>query len=95
MEENVIIRNYSRGDLPEMINLSILAWEPVFKSFNIVLGDEIFSYLYPNWQKSQADGVKYSCKKKQNNIILVAENEGKVVGYIIYKRRKKLVKCFL
>jgi ribosomal protein S18 acetylase RimI-like enzyme len=95
MEKEILIRKYSKSDLPKMIDLSLHAFKPVFTSFRKVLGKNIFAYLYPNWRKIQSDGITYSCKKKQNNTILVAEKGERVVGFIIIKRRKKAAEILL
>jgi len=43
--------------LREIVELSLLAWEPVFESFDKVLGLRFFSILYTDWRKTQTEGV--------------------------------------
>ncbi len=78
------IRSYVDKDIDEIIHLSLLAWEMVFISFEQVLGSKIFPILYPDWRKSQKDVVEKICKDQDNFHVLVAEVEGKVVGFLAY-----------
>jgi hypothetical protein len=41
---NLHIRPYSEGDLEAIVELSLLAWEPVFTAWQEILGPK----LYPN-----------------------------------------------
>jgi hypothetical protein len=47
------IRPFADSDLLEIVELSLLAWGPVFESFEKVLGASISSVLYPDWRKRQ------------------------------------------
>ncbi|MFC1996223.1 hypothetical protein ACFLXI_01285 [Chloroflexota bacterium] len=73
-----------KNDITDIVQLSLLAWEPVFISFKQVLGPDIFPILYPDWKKSQKDGVEKICKDKEKFHVLVAEVEGNVVGFLDY-----------
>jgi ribosomal protein S18 acetylase RimI-like enzyme len=78
------IRPFKQNDIGDLVQLTLLAFEPVFKSFEQILGPKIYPILYPDWQKSQAEGVeKLSSNKKIN--LWVAEKEGKVIGFIAYE----------
>ena len=79
-----IIRPYKEQDLDPIVNLSLLAWEPVFESFEKVLGSKIYPILYPDWRKSQAEGVGDVFKKGEKFTTLVAEFGDSVVGFISY-----------
>lgn len=85
---NCIIRDFSHDDIDDIIRLSLLAWEPVFNSFELILGSRIYPILYPDWQKSQAEGVEKYCLGNKNNKVLVAEVEGTVVGFIAYENHE-------
>lgn len=82
---NVEIRPMKDKDLDEIVNLSLLAWEPIFASFAEILGPKIYPILYPDWQKSQAQGVTDYCTDKEKARVLVAEAEGQVVGFLAYE----------
>jgi GNAT superfamily N-acetyltransferase len=79
------IRPFVAGDLAEIVDLSLLAWEPVFESFETVLGPRVFPILYPDWRKSQAEGVEGACRATDKYHTLVAQVDGRVVGFLSYE----------
>ena len=81
---NSQIRAYFDEDLEDIVNLSLLAWEPVFVSFRQILGPKIFPILYPDWRRAQQEGVETTCNNKENASVLVAEVDGVVVGFVAY-----------
>jgi ribosomal protein S18 acetylase RimI-like enzyme len=78
-------RPFVESDLAEIITLSLLAWKPVFESFEEVLGPRVFPILYPDWRKSQKEGVEGACRATDKYHTLVAELDGRVVGFIAYE----------
>jgi ribosomal protein S18 acetylase RimI-like enzyme len=78
------VRPLCNDDIEEVVQLSLAAWEPVFRSFKNVLGPEIYALIYPNWLKSQAEGVESVCMDEKNTV-WVAEEDGVVVGFIAYE----------
>ena len=64
-----------------------MAWEPVFSSFEKVLGPRIYPIVYPDWRKSQHEGVEMACRDAKVNV-LVAEVGGKAVGFVAYELHK-------
>ena len=83
------IRLSSNKDLDDIVQLSLLAWEPVFSSFQKILGPKIYPLLYPDWRKSQSEGVRTTCQDNEKVSVLVAEVDGKVVGYLAYELRQE------
>jgi GNAT superfamily N-acetyltransferase len=79
------IRAFVDGDLTDVVELSLLAWEPVFESMEKVLGPRIFPLIWPDWRKSQAEGVEGACGATDKYHTLVAELDGRVVGFITYE----------
>jgi ribosomal protein S18 acetylase RimI-like enzyme len=73
------------GDIERIVELSLLAWEPVFESFEKILGPRIFPILYPDWRKTQAEGVEGACRATDKYHTLVAEFDRRVVGFIAYE----------
>jgi ribosomal protein S18 acetylase RimI-like enzyme len=59
-----------------------LAWVPVFRSFEQVLGPEIYSLIWPEWEKSQKEVVENACQEPEKRPVWVAELDGTVVGFI-------------
>ena len=83
------IHSFVDTDLDEIIKLSLLAWEPVFHSFQQILGPKIYPIIYPDWRKSQREGVATTCKDNEKVNVLVAEVDGKVVGFLAYECQPK------
>lgn len=81
---NTKIRLFKPNDLEKLLKITLLAFEPIFESFKIILGPSIYPIIYPDWRKRQVDGVEML---SQNNKIClwVAEVDEKVVGYIAYE----------
>ena len=83
------IRPFTPNDMEDIATLSVLAWEPVFVAFRQHLGPNIFEILYPDWRKSQAEVVTEFCSDSENNTTLVAEDDGQVAGFLLYKLDEK------
>lgn len=83
--DRVRTRPLVEGDLAEVVALSLLAWGPVFESMEKVLGPRIFHLLWPDWRKAQAEGVAGACRATGKCKTLVAELDGRVVGFIAYE----------
>ena len=79
------IRVYEDKDIHDIVALSLLAWEPVFVSFEKVLGPKIFPIVYPDWRQGQADGVEKVCRDQEKYHTLVADVDGKVIGFLTYE----------
>jgi ribosomal protein S18 acetylase RimI-like enzyme len=82
---SLMIRPVSNDDIAFVVQLSLLAWEPIFSSFQEILGSEIYSKIYPDWRKQQRSGIETICKEGGTTAVWVAELEGSVVGFIAYK----------
>ncbi|MEN6369876.1 MAG: GNAT family N-acetyltransferase [Thermotogota bacterium] len=79
------IRPFVISDIKEIVELSFLAWDPAFESMEKVLGARIFHLIWPDWRKSQREGIEGACKAKDKYHVLVAELDGRVVGFIAYE----------
>ena len=77
------IRSLRSDDVEAVVQLSLAAWEPVFRSFRHVLGPEIYMRLYPDLTRSQAECVAGVCNDGKH-AVWVAEEDGVVVGFIAY-----------
>ena len=82
---NLNIRLFRDEDLDAIVELSLLAWEPVFQSFVQVLGRNIYELIWPNWREQQAEGVASVCKDREKFTVLVADVDGVVAGFIAYE----------
>lgn len=55
------IRRFCDSDLEVVVAFSVAAWQPVYASFERVLGPEVFPLVYPDWRMTQADDVRAAC----------------------------------
>ena len=73
------------SDMPAILELSILAWEPVFTAWQQILGPKLYPIaIYPDWRASQKEVVAKICLDEKM-CTWVAEVDGSVVGYIVYE----------
>jgi ribosomal protein S18 acetylase RimI-like enzyme len=49
------------------------------------LGPRVFPILYHDWRKTQAEGVAGACQATDKYHTLVAELDGRVVGFVSYE----------
>jgi hypothetical protein len=61
MGMDFMIRPIIDADIEAVAQLSLLAWEPVFRSFDQILGTEIYLKIYPNWKMQQHAAVEKIC----------------------------------
>jgi ribosomal protein S18 acetylase RimI-like enzyme len=79
------IRPYLEEDIEAIVELSLLAWEPVFTAWQQILGPTLYPLaIYPDWRKSQKQEVEKYCRNEKFNT-WVALVEGKVVGFVVYE----------
>jgi GNAT superfamily N-acetyltransferase len=81
---DIVIRPVRDGDIHDLVELAVLAWEPVFRSFEQALGPNIYALLYPDWRKRQRDAVERVCADSKMNV-WVADVDGVVTGFIAYE----------
>ena len=79
------IRSLREHDLEALEELAVLAWEPVFASVHNVLGPEIDAILHPDWRQRQREEVRRCCADTPGAVVLIAEVDGAVVGFIAYE----------
>ncbi|MEU4563449.1 GNAT family N-acetyltransferase [Actinoplanes sp. NPDC023936] len=81
------IRPLTPADLEAVVNLSLLAWEPVFVSFENILGSAIFGLLYrPDWRAAQADSVRKCCLDDGAESFVVSTADGVAAGFVVLRQ---------
>ena len=75
------IRTFRHADLEALVDLSLLAWAPVYDAWRAILGERIYELAYPDWRRTQAETVRSTCAQHAATT-LVAEREGRAVGFV-------------
>ena len=73
------IRPFEERDVDEIVALSIRAWEPVFSSFEAMMGSDLYARVHPDWRRDQAAAVR---RALVDNDTWVAEVDGRVEGFV-------------
>jgi ribosomal protein S18 acetylase RimI-like enzyme len=82
---NAQLRPYSEADLEAIVELSLLAWEPIFTAWQQILGPQLYPIaIYPDWRQSQKEVVEKTCRNEKFNT-WVAVVDGKVIGFVAYE----------
>jgi GNAT superfamily N-acetyltransferase len=81
---NLRIRPVRESDVEALVELSLLAWEPVFPSFERILGHRIYALIWPDWRAGQRRAVEAICRDAEKATVWVAELNGIVVGFLAY-----------
>ncbi|MBN1483849.1 MAG: GNAT family N-acetyltransferase [Chloroflexia bacterium] len=82
---SLVIRPLCEQDVEALVQLSLLAWEPVFESMRQVLGPYIYTSIWPDWRTSQRAAVQTICVEGGETRTCVAELDGTVVGFLSYR----------
>ena len=80
---NLNIRPVRNNDVDAVVRLSLLAWNPVFGSFEQILGPKIFPIIYPDWKTTQREEIEKVCRDDEKFNVWVAELDGIVVGFVL------------
>jgi ribosomal protein S18 acetylase RimI-like enzyme len=79
------IRPFRETDLDDILQISVLAWTPIFESFRQILGDSLFAIVYPDWRADQRRGTERDCRDENGWSAWVAERAGTLVGFVLFR----------
>ena len=82
---DIRIRLIRENDVEDVAQLSLLAWAPVFDSFQQILGPTIYAIIWPDWLVSQREVVEKVCRDGEKYSTYIAELDGTVVGFLAYE----------
>ncbi|MEV6850056.1 GNAT family N-acetyltransferase [Actinoplanes sp. NPDC051411] len=81
------IRPLVPADLEAVITLSLQAWEPVFVSFESILGSATFDLLYrPDWRTAQTASVRKRCLADGAESFILTTADGVVAGFVVLQQ---------
>ncbi|MFB9321606.1 GNAT family N-acetyltransferase [Cryptosporangium minutisporangium] len=73
------IRTLASTDIDAVVEFGLRAWEPVFASFQQVLGPTVFTRTWPDWRTSQAEAIAEACRSAH---AWVADSGGTPIGFV-------------
>src|SRR5579862_2666203 len=85
---NLHIRPFSENEMQAIVQLSLLAWAPVFQSFEQVLGSKIYNLLFPDGLMTQKATTEKVCSEHETQT-WIAEVDGTIAGFIAYTLNSK------
>lgn len=81
MTDNCTIRGFKPGDLARLHEIREAAFEPVFRSFRALLGEEIARVALAAAEREQAELLNRICKAGSAHELFVVEWGGAVVAF--------------
>jgi len=82
--EDIVIRELKQDDVEAAVEIAAAAWKPIFDVRRGIIGEELFAALHPDWRKRKVDQVRAACRPDHSARVLVAEKDGRVVGFITF-----------
>lgn len=82
---DLCIRPVVDSDVEILVEISLLAWAPVFESFERLLDLNVYSAIWPDWRAGQRIAVETVCREKEKATVLVAEWCATVAGFLAYE----------
>ncbi len=83
MSGEVLIRDLAPRDVEAVVEIAVLAWEPVFAWFRETVGDDIFIAERGDWRAEKARQIRDGIADGRGRFA-VAELDGVVVGFVSF-----------
>ena len=77
-------RRFRDDDFEAVVGITLVAFAPIHESFRDILGARIFDLAYPDWKQSNREYLEFLRKGKDRENIVVAEDDGAVIGFLSY-----------
>ena len=78
----MLIRPFEAADTPQVVALSMRAWEPVFSELKPAVQDYVYEAFYPNgWRARQQDEIRTLLETEPANVFVAVE-DGVVAGFV-------------
>ena len=79
------IEPIEKDRIDAVVELSLRAWEPVFKSIEETMHPDLYSRSYPEgWRASQAKGVRDVCRSGDTEVYTANEDD-QTLGFVAVK----------
>lgn len=78
------VRLYLDDDWQSVLEICLLAFTPVYESFESLLGTELFPLVYPDWKASNEKYLRSLSESGERERFFVAEENGAIIGFIHY-----------
>ena len=82
-----IIRLVADEDIEELVQLSLAAWAPVFRTFEEIYGPRLYRLLRPEGLDGQRAVVEDMCRDRVRFHAYLAEVEGRAAGFVVVQLR--------
>ena len=66
------------------MEIALAAWEPVFDSFEQILGSELFELTRPGCRESKAEQIRAACQLDAPGHVLVAQRGSTIAGFVSF-----------
>jgi len=85
MNDTLAIRELRQDDdIDALVQIAVAAWQPIYAFYRQTMGDEMFLFLHPDWPAEKGGQVRRACEPGSTAQVCVAEQAGRVVGFITY-----------
>ena len=79
--KNYNIRKWKPADKDAIIHITLLAWEPIYKSFKNMMGEELYQSVFPDWRQEKREQLSSDLENDKITTFVV-EKKNKVIGFI-------------
>ena len=83
MSFDVNFEKYQPDDREEIVEISLRAWEPIYRGYEEALGQEIFNMVYPDWKGKKREETEKMCDD-ENCFVYVVRDGDRIVSFVSY-----------